>query len=163
MQSHESCLEVKKEYSQKNSSTEETVKTFCDDFKANAANAKIFIRGDAAGSSRSSPTGRTDYEYVCELLTAFGFRWEKQIMTHNPPIVDRVKKLNGWLKNSVGMPRLFVNPSCVDLIKDLSSQETNGRVPSDKGNLGHKADACGYAVFYEDRLQKITPVASRIL
>ena len=160
---HIDGMHYKKEYSFKNSSTEDTVKAFCDDFKSQAANVKIQIRGDAAGSARSSNTGRSDYEYVCEILTAHGFRWEKQIMTHNPAIVDRVKKVNSYLKNFEGLPRIFINPCCGDLIKDLSSQETKGRLPSDKGNLGHKADALGYDIYYQDRVQKITPVATRIL
>jgi len=160
---HDDAMRFKKEYSFENSSTEQTVINFCEDYKGAVANVKLLIRGDAAGSSRSSPTGRSDYDYVCEILTAHGFRWEKQVLTHNPAIVDRVKKVNAYLKPFKGNPKLYIDPCCKDLIKDLSSQETIGRIPSDKGNLGHKADACGYSIYYQDRVLSITPAASRIL
>jgi len=156
-------MRYKKEYSFANVSTEQVTEMFCEDFKSQKANINIVIRGDASGRNRTSQTGRSDYDYICEILTSYGFRWEKQVLSHNPPIVDRIRKATSWLMNFNKVPRISIDPCCKALIKDLSSQETNGRVPSDKGNLGHKADACGYAVFYEDRLQKITPVASRIL
>lgn len=160
---HHDGMHYKKEYSFKNSSTEDTVKAFCEDFKKQASNVRIQIRGDAAGSSRSSNTGRSDYDYICEILTYSGFSFDKQVLSHNPPIVDRVKKVNAYLKNFLGVPRIFINPACVDTIKDLSSQEVIGRIPNEKGNLGHKASALGYDIYYQDRIQKITPVASRIL
>ena len=153
----------KREYSLKHSSTEETIIQFTTDYQSIASSAKILIRGDAAGSSRHSVTGRSDYQSIEQILTAQGFQFEKQVLGKNPPIVDRVKILNSWLKPFGRMPRVKIDISCKDLIKDLSSQETNGRIPSDKGNLGHKADAAGYAIYYQNRIKNITPVASRIL
>ena len=159
-QFEDGAMRYKREYSLKHSSTEETVIQFARDFAKHAADAKLVIRGDAAGRARSSTTGRSDYEYVCEILTAQGFRWEKQVLSHNPAIVDRVKKVNSWLKPFSGLPKIQICPCCKELIKDLSSQETKGRIPSDKGNIGHKADALGYDIFYQDRVLKITPAAT---
>jgi len=160
---HDGVMFFKREYSLKHSSTHETTIQFCQDFQKLAASVRIYIRGDSTGKSRSSPTGRTDYQEIEEILTAHGFRWERQILGSNPPIVDRVKIMNSWLKPYGHKPRILIDASCKDLIKDLSSQETNGRIPSDKGNLGHKADSAGYAVYYQNRVQNITPVASRQL
>jgi hypothetical protein len=160
---HDDAMYFKGEYSLKNASTEDTVIKFTRDYKDMAPNVRILIRGDAAGKSRSSPTGRTDYQVIEEILTAQGFRWERQVLGSNPPIVDRVKIVNSWLKPYGRKPRVYIDVSCKELIKDLSSQETNGRIPTDKGNLGHKNDALGYCIYYENRLKVITPVASRIL
>ena len=99
------------------------------------------IRGDAAGSSRSANTGKSDYYYVEEQLKFRGFKFEKQVPRANPPIVDRVKFVNSWLQPMVGSHRIEIDPSCKDLIRDLAAQELNGRHPSDANNLGHKADA----------------------
>ena len=137
-----------KEYSYPNSSTEKTVEAFCDDFKHLKDSISISIRGDAAGRSRSSGTGFSDYYYIEEILRESGFRYSVDVPAKNPPIVDRVKYVNGWLKPYSGDPRLIVDPACVDLIRDLSSQALNGRHPSDKNNLGHKADAMGYDIYY---------------
>jgi len=155
----------KKEYRFMNSSTEETIMAFCDDFQKHAANVNILIRGDAAGKSRNSATGRSDYSYMEEILTSRGFRFQKQVLSHNPPIVDRVKTMNAYLKNFLGESKIKICKCCKEFIKDLSSQILTGRKPYEgkDGLSGHLNDAAGYAIYYQDRLQKITPVASRIL
>jgi hypothetical protein len=158
-------MRYKKEYSFDNTSTEQVTEMFCEDFKHQKANINILIRGDASGKNRTSQTGRSDYDYICEILTSYGFRWEKQLLSHNPPIVDRIRKVTSWLINFNKVPRISVDPACSALIKDLSSQELKaGRFPDDAGGkIGHASDALGYDIYYEDRIQKITPVASRIL
>ncbi len=146
-----------KEYSFKNSSTEETVRAFCEDFKSKAENLFLKVRGDASGAARSANTGKADYFYVEQMLSSYGFRFQKEVKPSNPPIIDRVKIVNGWLRPLSGEPRVEVDPSCKDLIRDLSSQELNGRIPSDTNNLGHKADAFGYDIFYENMMAQRKP------
>lgn len=153
-QKEDGMLRYKKEYSNKDSSTIITTKAFCEDFKEQAKHIKILIRGDASGKSRSSNTGKSDYFYVFELLKNYGFTYEYQVKASNPPIVDRINAVNGWLKPLKGPHRVEIDPSCKDLIRDLSSQERIGRMLSDKNNLGHKADALGYDVFYEQLLSR---------
>lgn len=148
-QNQESKIRFKKEYSLKNSSTEKTVMNFCEDFKHKADKWRVKIRGDAAGRARSSQTGFSNYDTVEELLRSYGFKVEWEIMASNPSIVDRVQQANSFLKNVYGEPRIEIDPSCSELIKDLSSQQLEGRFPSDKGNVGHKADAFGYIVHVE--------------
>ena len=140
---------VRKEYSEANSSTEKTVNHFCEEHKHLREKLEIQVRGDAAGRARSSNTGRSDYEYVEEVLQQHGFRFHHQVPSKNPPIIDRVKRVNGWLKPMVGESRIVIDPSCKDLIRDLTSQGLDGRVPSKKNNLGHKADALGYTIHWE--------------
>jgi PBSX family phage terminase large subunit len=147
-------LQYKKEYSFKNSSTEETIKAFCEDFNEYAHSLQIVIRGDASGKNRSASTGRSDYYYVTEVLHDYNFKYEFEVMSKNPPIVDRLKVVNGWLKPFKGDPRIVINPSCENLIRDLASQELRtNRMPSDHGGLiGHKSDAMGYDVYYQQRV-----------
>lgn len=139
---------VRKEYSLKNSSTVETVKRFCEEFKDRKDLIFLRVFGDAAGNNRHSTTGFSDYFYLKELLAQYGFRYEMCVPGFNPPIIDRLGHVNSWLKNTYGKTRVEVDPSCVDLIRDLSSQEVVGRIPSDKNNLGHKADAFGYYIYW---------------
>lgn len=156
-QKHGNTLFYKKEYSLNNSSTEKTVQEFADDFYPLRESLNLKIRGDASGDSRASTTGKADYYYVEEILKLSGFNFQKEVRASNPPIVDRVKIVNGWLKPVVGHPRIQVDPSCKALIKDLSSQELNGRKPSDANNLGHKADALGYDVYWEHLMSQRKP------
>lgn len=139
----------KREYSQKNSSTISTVRSFCEDYKHLRDSLRLKIRGDASGKNRSSNTGRADYEYIKEMLNEYGFQYEVQVMASNPAIVDRVSHVNSYLMNVKGQHRVEFDPSMTDTIRDLSSQVLDGRHPSDKNNLGHKADAIGYGIYWE--------------
>lgn len=135
---------VRKEYSLKNSSTVQTVRSFCEDFKSHKGVIEIY--GDSTGKSRRSNTGFSDYHYIEEILREKGFQYQIKVPSSNPAIVDRVAHLNAHLRNAKGESRLTIDPSCKDTIRDLGSQVLEGRFPSDKNNLGHKGDALGYYV-----------------
>lgn len=149
IQKENGILRFKKEFSQKNSSTPNTVRSFCEqhpEFK----NTPIKIRGDASGKNRNSQTGRTDYFFIEDVLRTYGFNnLIFEVLGKNPPIVDRVARFNSYLKNGAGQHKIEIDPTCKELIGDLSSQELKGRIPSDAGNIGHKADAAGYAVYWD--------------
>lgn len=142
-----------KEYSIKNSSTIDTLRNFCEDYKVFKDRVRLKIRGDSTGDNRKSSTGRSDYYYVKEILSDYGFNYEYEVPSKNPPIIDRVQHVNNYLRNVKGEHRIEVDPTCVELIRDLSSQVLEGRFPSDKNNLGHRADAIGYDV-HMDYLMK---------
>jgi len=146
-------LRYKQEYSLRHSSTEKTVQAFCEDFKDHAGHMMLNIRGDSTGKARSANTGKSDYHYVEEVLEANRFTFTRQIRSKNPPIIDRVKTFNGWLKPVRGGHRIEIDPSCRDLLRDLGGQELDGRTPSASNNLGHKADAAGYDIFFESRME----------
>lgn len=144
----------KKEYSFPNSSTEDTIQAFCEDFKSQVGALHIKIRGDSAGKNRSSNTGYSDYHYVEQTLEQYGFNFDREVLPKNPAIVDRVRTYNGWLKPALGAHRVEIDPQCVELHRDLSEQELKGRHPSDKNNRGHKADASGYDIYYQNIINK---------
>jgi hypothetical protein len=139
----------KKEYSYKNSSTIDTLRNFCEDYKVLKDKLRLKVRGDSAGKNRSSQTGRSDYFYVEEMLRTYGFSYQLEVLSRNPPIIDRLMHVNSYLKNVAGFSRIIIDPSCKELIRDLSSQVLEGRFPSDKDGRGHKADALGYDVNYD--------------
>lgn len=161
-QRHGRVIQFKKEFSQKRGSTEDTTREFCEwlleriklgrteqGFREIVNSLIIKIRGDASGSADKSTTGKSDYHYIEQVLKHFGLPFKKEVPLANPPIIDRVKHMNSYLKTVEGEVRIQVDPKCEHLIRDLSSQETDGRFPSDKNNLGHKADAAGYCIYWE--------------
>lgn len=150
-------VKFRREYSQKNSSTLQTMKTFCEEWKHLKETIFLEIHGDAAGHGRNSATGWSDYHYVQEVLREYGFQFKLFIPGVNPAIVDRVAHVNAWLTNAKGDSRVEIDPSCIDLSRDLSSQELAGRHPSDKNNLGHKADAMGYYISWHQILESRRP------
>lgn len=139
---------IRHEYCLKNSSTIATIKQFCLDHVYLKNDISLRIYGDAAGHGRASTTGHSDYFYIRQALDAEGFRYTMCVPGANPSIVDRVQHLNSWLKNYHGETRIQMDPSCSESIRDLSSQQLEGRHPSDKNNLGHRADAIGYLVAF---------------
>lgn len=147
----------RKEYSIKNSSTEMTIKNFCEDFKSHKDYFRIMIHGDSTGNNRNSVTGRSDYWMTQDILTQYGFEWKMQVRSKNPSPIDRVSAVNSYLKNYYGQSRVTIDPSCKDLIRDFGSQELEGRYPSDKNNLGHKADAAGYFIHWHWLKERAKP------
>jgi len=147
----------KREFSLKNSSTEDTLLTFCEEFEDRKHKLKLLIRGDASGRARSSTTGKSDYYYVESILREKGFHYTMEVPARNPAIIDRVKHVNGWLKPFSGKHKVEIDPSCVDLIKDFASQASIGRIPDKGNNMGHKADAAGYDVHWSQMTQQARP------
>jgi len=139
----------KREYSFRNSSTLATVRQFCEDFKDKKDKLQLKIRGDASGNNRSSTTGFADYFYIKELLNQNGFQFSMEVPGANPPIVDRVQHMNSYLQSAQGSHKVEFDPSMGETIRDFSSQVLEGRFPSDKNNLGHKADAVSYGVYWD--------------
>ena len=154
-----------KEYSLTNSSTEETVLQFCTDHEHLTGELRhdLRIRGDSSGNNRNSATGWSDYKYVSDILTNKGFRFSYDVPRSNPAIVDRVKHTNSWLRAFDGSHRIEIDPGCRDLIRDLASQPLKGRHPDPKNNLGHKADALGYDIYWEEIHTKHRTQSSIIL
>lgn len=162
-QRHGRVMHFKTEFSQKRGSTEDTTKECCEfllgliqkqftnELQQKAAKSRVMlkVRGDATGNAAKSNTGKSDYFYIKKVLDLFGFPYQMEVPSENPPIIDRVKHFNSYLKSVEGEVRILVDPKCKELLRDLSSQETDGRYPSDKNNLGHKADAAGYCIYWE--------------
>lgn len=143
---------VRKEFSNKNSSTIDTTEEMCKWLRSQLpenAPLSVDVHGDAAGNNRHSSTGKSDYYYVEEIFKKYQINFRFKVMAKNPHPPDRVAHVNAWLKNVVGDSRIEIDPQCKDLIRDLSSQELDGRYPSDKNNLGHKADAFGYYICWK--------------
>jgi hypothetical protein len=143
----------RKEYSFADSSTERTISAFIGDYRGKLRDT-VRIRGDAAGNARKSTTGKSDYYYIFESLKSAGIDYKFEVPPANPPIIDRVNTVNGWLKPMVGETRVMIDPSCRMLLKDLSGQKLEGRLPSPNNNLGHKADAMGYDIYYQNLIEK---------
>ena len=144
---------IRREYSFADSSTERTVKAFIEDY-IRGPRVPIKLRGDAAGNQRKSTTGKSDYQYIHEALSIAGIKFTHEVPLSNPAIIDRVNAVNGWLKPMAGDPKIVIDPSCKQLIRDLAGQKTEGRLPSPANNMGHKADALGYDVYWDHLMSK---------
>ena len=100
---------------------------------------------DPAGKARSTTSRRSDHQ----ILRDHGFliRAKKAHPSH----IDRLNALNRKLRDAEGRIGMTIDPSCVNLIKDLEQCQRDKRGGLDKSQieLTHALDACSYAISYK--------------
>ncbi len=117
----------------------------------------VFI-GDASGRQRHTSASQSDYDLI---WNHSGFRKigrQVHYPPSNPPIADRFAACNAMICNAAGQRRMFVDPQCVNLIKDLRMRyyKPGTTDPADSAMIGHMTDAMGYVV------QHMFPLSSAI-
>jgi len=119
-------------------------------------NAGLVLYGDATGQARHTSSNVTNWKIIENELSKYGVR--KRVPRKNPAERDRINAVNGVICNSKGERRLFVNPNCKHLIRDLEQVGyKEGSVQIDKSkdiNLTHASDAIGYMLEREFSLNK---------
>ena len=115
---------------------------------------QIEVYGDASGYQRRTSASSTDWLLIRQFFE--GHRGDFQIpiraTSSNPPVRDRVNCVNRRLRNQSGDARLFINPRCRELIKDLEQvawqTDATGAATSDLDKSDrartHTSDALGY-------------------
>ena len=137
------------EIRQTNSNTEEMAK----EMRKIAPNVPVYP--DAAGSSRSTTSNRSDHM----ILKEFSFHVVSK--KANPPIIDRLNALNRMLKDANDRVRMTVDPKCIHLIKDLEQVQRSRDGKIDKSNIAltHMFDACSYYITYKYPIVNRMPVS----
>jgi Terminase large subunit, T4likevirus-type, N-terminal len=143
-------------------STENACEEFTRRFERHKGGLTIY--GDASGQHMQTG-GSTDYAIIGGYLGARGYWYSRRVPKSNPAVRDRVSVMNAMLESADGGTRLFVNPRCKELIKDLeqvvylpdSAVIDKQRDP----RRTHLSDALGYLVWQECRPQLVDPVERR--
>jgi len=122
----------------------------CDEFKSRYPNhnAGLNIYGDATGKARHTSSNVTNWMIIKDELQRYGIT--NLVPSSNPAERDRVNSVNGMICNSKGERRVFVNPNCKRVIRDLEQVSfKEGTTQIDKAKdaeLTHISDALGYRV-----------------
>ncbi len=130
----------------------------CNEFKSRFPNHNngVYLYGDATGQARSTTSNVTNWKIIESELMRYGVN--KRVPLKNPAERDRVNAVNGMICNNKGERRVFINPKCKHLIRDLEQVSyKEGTVQIDKGkdlSLTHMSDAFGYMIEYEFSLNK---------
>ena len=114
------------------------------------------IYGDSSGNQRRTSGAATDWGLIREFFTHYQSRFNFSICTNsvNPAVRDRVNCVNSRLLSHSGEARLFIDPKCRELIRDLeqvvwsvdpTGQTTSDIDKSDRART-HSSDALGYFV-----------------
>src|SRR5450759_785420 len=116
-------------------------------------NLTVKIYGDASGSARQTAAGagaKSDWEIVRREMKRFGIQATFLYKSSNPGVKNRVAAVNSLLKSTSGEIRLFIDPKCKHLVKDLEQvawKPGTALIEKDKNlELTHISDALGYLV-----------------
>jgi Terminase large subunit, T4likevirus-type, N-terminal len=116
-------------------------------------NLQVKIYGDASGSARQTAAGagaKSDWEIVRREMKRMGIQASFHYKSSNPGVKNRVAAVNSLLKSTSGEIRLFIDPKCKHLIKDLEQvawKPGTALIEKDKNpDLTHISDALGYLV-----------------
>jgi hypothetical protein len=116
---------------------------------------EVQVYGDASGNSQQT-TGRSDFEMVKEQFVVHSnVRVEYKVPSANPAVRERVNVMNGQFLSAAGIARVFVDPKCKELIKDLeqvSYKAESTQIDKDRDRARtHLSDALGYLIWQECR------------
>jgi hypothetical protein len=129
--------------------TEEACQEFENRYRQHAGRIDVF--GDASGRNMHT-TGTSDYTMLQNYLFRAGFRnLRLRVPQRNPPVLNRVQKVNAMLTNALGEVRLEIDPKCKELIKDLEEvmfKPESGVIDKLRDlRRTHASDALGYMVW----------------
>jgi hypothetical protein len=120
------------------------------------ATIQLDIYGDASGHQRRTSGTGTDWSLIREFFDGMKGRFRATLRgaKNNPGVRDRINLVNAKLCSAAGERRLFVDPQCRELLRDLErvrwKVDTTGRPTSelDKSDRmrTHVSDALGYLV-----------------
>jgi hypothetical protein len=146
-------LHIFKEYKLANSNTRHLMECICSDFEGR----NICTFPDPSGKARKTSAigGETDFT----IIRSFG----ALVVAPNkaPHVADSINNLNTLMCNGAGERRIFVDPNCKKLIKDLDTwvyedahgdSAKNSR-PDKKSGADHLPDALKYLVWSEFRIE----------
>ena len=129
---------------------------FSDSFPGHRA--EVWLYGDASGNKRAGQTGKSDYYAVMAEMRRFRVPIKLRIPEDNPKVADRINAVNRVCRDELGLIRLSIDPTCVELIADLEQvlrdhkggifKVRNRKDPYFKRT--HTSDALGYWIAYEE-------------
>ncbi len=135
---------------------------------ARAGVLTVRVYGDATGNSREH-TGPSSYQMIKDFFARRPqYRLSYHMKAKNPSITDRVNAANALTCNADGMRRLFLDPRCRLLAKDLDQvswkMDTGGNATGQMDQKGpttdlpagltHISDALGYLIETEFGLRQ---------
>ena len=140
----------------KNTNTEEACKALVDRLSPKPKPINLQIFGDASGNQRRTSGATTDWSIIRNFFSHWRgtFTHTVHVNNVNPAVRDRINCVNSRLLNSDGEARLFIDPRCTELIRDLDQVtwhiDSNGLTANDINKSDpartHASDALGYYI-----------------
>lgn len=127
---------------------------------------EVWIYGDASGNGRTPQTSQSDYRLILQTMRRYSRPVKLKVPLANPGVIDRLNSVNHNMKDTQGVIRVQIDPSCVELIADLEEvlrdPRTNGikksTDPKDPySRRTHASDGAGYWIFKEAPVRDAPP------
>ncbi len=116
----------------------------------------VEVYGDASGNQKRTSAAETDWTIIRQFFRRWKGTYQESfhILSANPPVRDRINCVNSRLRNTFEENRLFIDPRCRELVKDLEqvawATDSTGAVTSDLDKSDrartHASDALGYYI-----------------
>lgn len=131
----------------RDTNTESTLKKVASRYASHTAGWQFF--GDATSSARKSSASKSDYAHIVDSVAFKKMGRTVHYPKSNPPHRDRFAACNAMFLNAEGQRRMFVDPRCKNLIRDLEMRhyKSGTMEPEDGPDDGHITDAMGYYVY----------------
>jgi hypothetical protein len=114
---------------------------------------EVVLTGDASGSASHTSANYSDWQQIRAFFTRYDnlYQLTYAVPDSNPHVKSRVTAVNTALCSASGLRRLFVNPECTWVKKDLENvvwADTSCTMLDQKKHkdLTHTSDALGYGV-----------------
>jgi len=139
-------IEVFDELFIKHTTTTRTLDVLAKRYATHRGGFRFF--GDATGAARSTKAALSDYQQIVNHPEFVKLGRTVHYPKANPPKLDRFAATNGALCAADGRRRLYIDPSCENLISDLEGRfyKLGTREPQDSEEMGHMTDALGYII-----------------
>lgn len=113
-------------------------------------NSEIYVYGDRTGTTNKS-VGINDYGMIMECLSPYFPQIVMRNVKKNMGEKDRRAAMNSMLLNAKGQVRMFINPKCLELIKDFDELKPDkfGKINKSDLKRSHASDALGYYIAKE--------------
>jgi hypothetical protein len=141
-------LHIIKEYKQQNSNTRYLMETIVKDWESR----EMTVFPDPSGRARKTSAigGETDFT----IIQSFG----AHVIAPNkaPHTADSINNLNTMFCNGAGQRRIFIDPTCTNLVKDLDTWLYDPKAesrPDKKSGADHLPDALKYLVWSEFQMK----------
>lgn len=117
----------------------------------------VNVYGDANGNSRSSKSGRTDYELIRETFRRYPIKIDLRQHSAKPLVRDRVNTMNNALCSASKERSVFIDSKCRELTRDLKQVRWKrdpagnplGAMDKTDPQRTHVSDALSYLVASE--------------
>ncbi len=116
----------------------------------------VDVHGDSAGNQRTTAAAGSDWGIVKEFFKMWvgDFKPRHHVPSANPLVRDRVNAVRAKLRSQAGDVKLYIDPKCKELIRDLEEVSwvvdaagvATGEIDKRDKRRTHASDALGYYV-----------------